>query len=485
MKFAEQQLISRILGVTEAGSYHLHTLLYISEIELTERIPTAAITCDNPPRLRFNPKFIETYCKPDEHLLMLLLHELYHWLLGHTRLPWKRPVDLLRLNIAMDAIVNSMLCHQFRSDSYRSFFTQLNDWNRFPARLLRPPPGWPDDPAPIEPLLEGRQGIAEVHVLQSLYPRGEAAPQTTIRNVLSLLESARFRSNIGFVLIGSHEMPARVGKKRLPRMGLADTPNTPLHNWLRENSDRLRNWFRTNYAPFGLRRRRGEGDDPFGFRLDMFESPSDEFRKAMLAFLRKACIVGGNVRTLLARRRVEQELCAQLPLPSHRDRRAAAWRALYGAPPIMWNCHIRQRRMQSERCAPIHVYLDISGSMSRELPFLTSVLEPPDARGEIRCFVFSTIVDRVRPRCLTRQSVRNTGGTDIRCVFDHLLRLSPRQRPKIAAIITDGFVGRPDDQQIQQLKKSKTKLHVALTAEASPLGVQQWASDVQVLPPLC
>ena len=35
-------------------------------------------------RLLFNRQFVDEHCRTDEHLLMLLMHEMHHLVLGHT-----------------------------------------------------------------------------------------------------------------------------------------------------------------------------------------------------------------------------------------------------------------------------------------------------------------------------------------------------------------------------------------------------------------
>ena len=75
-------------------------------------------------------------------LFLLILHELYHVILGHTRLfPRVAPID----NIVFDAVINSMLCRTVGRTVGTKLFTRLNGYDSLPERLLRPPPGWPDD----------------------------------------------------------------------------------------------------------------------------------------------------------------------------------------------------------------------------------------------------------------------------------------------------------------------------------------------------
>ena len=86
--------------------------------------------------------FLDEYCRDDGDLFLLILHELYHVILGHTRLfPRVTPID----NIVFDAVINSMLCRTVGRTVGTRLFTRINGYDSLPERLLRPPPGWPDE----------------------------------------------------------------------------------------------------------------------------------------------------------------------------------------------------------------------------------------------------------------------------------------------------------------------------------------------------
>ena len=92
------------------------------------------------PRLLLNKEFIEEYCSTDGDLFLLILHELHHVILGHTRLfPRRGIID----NIVFDAVINSMLARTVGKSVGVKLFTSTNSFDSFPSRLLRPPPGWP------------------------------------------------------------------------------------------------------------------------------------------------------------------------------------------------------------------------------------------------------------------------------------------------------------------------------------------------------
>ena len=197
---SERHLRERIFSVLPAASFHLDRLLQLLDIVESDRSPTACIECSTQPRLHINPRFLAEQCPQDEDLFLLVLHELYHVVLGHTRL-FARITSLD--NLVFDAVINAMLCHQFREGRYTQFFQRMNSWDSFPARLLRPPPGWPDHPEP----LPSDASAAEVRVVELLY--GNDTTTVTYLDVfnalkVSLAQSGDAISTIGVTLLGDH-----------------------------------------------------------------------------------------------------------------------------------------------------------------------------------------------------------------------------------------------------------------------------------------
>ena len=79
-------LTARVLNAIPAGAYEMNALLSLLRIEETDAVPTASVSCERRPVLRINPDFVRRHCRTDEHLFLLVMHELHHVLLGHTRL---------------------------------------------------------------------------------------------------------------------------------------------------------------------------------------------------------------------------------------------------------------------------------------------------------------------------------------------------------------------------------------------------------------
>ena len=117
-------------------------LLQLLSIEASDAVPTAAVTVGARSRMLINPAFVARRCRTDAHLSMLVMHEIYHVLLGHTRM-YRRPT--LAANWAFDCIINAQLCRLHPDVEFTSFFSA----NAAPEglwSLIGPSVGWPASP---------------------------------------------------------------------------------------------------------------------------------------------------------------------------------------------------------------------------------------------------------------------------------------------------------------------------------------------------
>ncbi|MCC6772464.1 MAG: hypothetical protein IT360_14815, partial [Gemmatimonadaceae bacterium] len=130
-------------------------LLALLDIEATQEVPTAAVTLGARSRLLVNPAFVAANCATNHDLVMLVLHELHHVALGHTRLfPRISPAQ----NWAFDCVINAQLSRLHPQPHWTALFRRCYAADAFPEALLRPPEGWRTDG---EHWLPGRAG--EVH----------------------------------------------------------------------------------------------------------------------------------------------------------------------------------------------------------------------------------------------------------------------------------------------------------------------------------
>ena len=131
----EEKIIARILDVIPPRSFELTTFLSLFRVRFSEKTKTACVTCGDSPELLLNKEFIEAHCQTDEHLFMLVMHELYHVILGHTTL-FPRATKVR--NLVFDAVINAILCSLFPKPEFTSFFTEYYPSDEMPFALLRP-----------------------------------------------------------------------------------------------------------------------------------------------------------------------------------------------------------------------------------------------------------------------------------------------------------------------------------------------------------
>jgi hypothetical protein len=424
---------TRIYNVVPAASWQMEGLLSLLDIVPDTSIQTACVDCTSRPRLRLNPSFLETHCATDEHLLMLVLHELHHVVLGHTRL-FPRPTKAH--NIAFDAVINALLCHQFPEERYWSFFTSVNDAATFPARLLRPPRRWPRSLA-----LPPDATAGEKRVVELLY--GPAKVGATYLEVFELLvQSLQGGGDGSFVLLGNHSGNAE-----------DDTGDPFFQQAIR---DIVAKWPRPDRILSG----RDQGTPSYAWHLDATQSVQPPLQRAFEVLLRKAGVCESSVSAPRRVAPVSNLRAIETVVPQPRDRRIPAWRSLHGAWPLIYRGEWREERRQRVPQPVAHVYLDISGSMHSILPPIAAALRRPHRKGLLRLFVFSTVVGEVEPRNLGCQ-VANTFGTDINCVLAHLEGIRPAKRPRRVVVVTDGWVGRPHETCVRNLSRIRFTAAIA------------------------
>jgi hypothetical protein len=416
----EFALEERILDAFPSGNYGLLAILRLLEIVETEEVDTAGVECTELPRLFINPAFVERQAETPERLLMLVMHELHHVLLGHTRLfPRLTPVD----NVIFDAVVNALLCRMFPGAAYTSFFTRLYRDDCYPECLLRPAAGWtPSLPVPVPPALEG-SGMARVrHVYRALYSETGAHYQ----ELYEALRSVMTADAATVPLIGSH------GADLEPLTGpVFEAVRSVVEHWPQPRSPIAgRSWSEL---------------------LDLTPVLPRSCNRAVLrALLRKVGRPGSGPRLGLP---AAEPVAVTSPVPA-RDRRSIVRRAL-GVPQLLYGREDSMMRRAS--CERVHIYLDVSGSIGELKGALYGAVL--DCREFVHPAVhlFSTVVHDVSLPELRRGKCRTTGGTSIECVATHMARHKVRR----AVLLTDGAVGRPGVKASYTL--SRAILGVALT----------------------
>ncbi len=407
-----------------------------------------------------NPDFAARYCQRDEHLFLLVMHELWHIILAHTRL-YPRVTALH--NIAFDAIINAGLARQFSAPEFRGFFEALNPANIFPGLLLRPPEGWPQNP--VYPP-EDHFPPGTIDLLKRLYP--PAGQQTSAdplyEEILSLLRRAGLEKVIYVmpVLLGDHDTPDSE----------QEALNDPV---FRELIDRMvEAW--PDMPVVG----RGMGNGKAG-QQTVLRSVSENARRAFAHTLRRCLGPHPGAKQRKTRMPVIS-MSGTGVLPNPHDRMIAARKKL-GVDGVLWNQHGQMRARTPDTPTRAHVYLDVSGSMTHVLPHLLDLLLPYVRSGQAEIFQFSNIVAPMPLEELRVARLRSTGGTDINCVLRHAIDAKPRIHR--ALILTDGYTGFPRHDLVLRVAEQHIRIHAVLPPHMSTRDqLKDLAASIIILPPL-
>jgi hypothetical protein len=413
-------------------------LLGLLDIEATDAVPTAAVTLGGRSRLQINPGFVAQHCATDLDLVMLVLHELHHVALGHTRL---FPRVTKAQNWAFDCVINAQLCRLFPKPQWTRLFRSCYSAERFPEALLRPPEGWR---MLDERWLPGRAG--EVH--RALY----SDLAVSYRDLYDLLPQLMAEGDAGFDgLLGNHE----------PEQAEGIAPDV-----LRELRGILAEW------PMVESR---SGRDQGGPRHRETVARTEARRQAV-AQIRRALLAMANVGECGAQGNAVWQPSPSLLPYAPRLARSDFVRAALGSPALLHEAAVPIRRpLAQERT---HVYLDVSGSMSGELPLLYAALQPLSALLHPRVHLFSTEIADIDLSQLARGVRIGTGGTDIGPVTAHALK----HRVRRAVIVTDGWVGDVPQEHARALAERRCRFAALISGRGDPSFVKRLACRVWRLP---
>lgn len=382
-------LQTRVYDCAPLFQFGLEALLRLLDVEETRAVPTAAVPLGRCPRLLLNPDFVAAACPAEEDLAVLVLHELHHLLLGHTRL-FRRVTEVD--NLAFDAVINAMLCRRLPEPRFHAFFRRIYSARAFPECLLRPPEG--THPVP-----------AVAALLRELYE----GDQGTYHDVYALLR--RELQVVGTpLLLGSHGADGR-GLEVHDDPDLFAAVRAVVERWPQPPDPRVGRSFDAALRVEQVHTVPGNGE---------------VLRRALLAAARPGERLAGRVapRTVLG----------EAPGLS-RDRRSV-FAAARGQPPLLSRQQI-QGQPRPEGVAPVDVYVDVSGSVQAAIPALYGAILACRDVVAPTVFAFSTEVVPLDLDAVSRGEVRTTGGTVGAAFTAHLAA----RRSRAAVVLTDGYVG--------------------------------------------
>ena len=471
-------LVAGVLDIAGARALALDALFRVSAVQWSGDVYTAMVECTDRPRMLLNPVFVERWCTTRERLAALLLHELSHVSMGHTKL-FPRPT--VARNIACDAVINRELLVTARSVdanvlAMAELFIDYYDPAASPWFLLRPPPGWPDSsdwtasrgcPRPLRGIHRRLYADASAKSLDGK-SSGRLVPRHTVMysEIVTALEAAAAMAkddhNPLARLLGGHGSTAA---EREMLSGGRDALGAEL--------------LAPALAPLSGRLA-GYGSDQFTHHVETTARRAN-LERALGLLIREAFTAGALSRC--------DALLRQRPargVDPSRDRRAAAHLALarrYGAPrPLIFNTSVIEAHAAPRDAV---VYLDVSGSMYDVLPVLHASMVPLRRALRPRIYVFSNVVVPVSDTEFDMGRLPGTGGTSITPVLEHLLKASVESRNRSAVIITDGEFDDPDDTVAAALVAAKVRIHLGLTScNRGRSLAAAWITSVTTLPML-
>ena len=463
----EEKIIARILDVIPPGSFELTTFLSLFRVRFSDKTETASVTCGESPELLLNKDFVEAHCQTNEHLFMLVMHELYHVILGHTTL-FPRATEVR--NLVFDAVINAILCSLFPQPEFTSFFTTYYPSDKMPFALLRPKgAGTPPAAESALNLLYGGSDTGTYYdVYEALLESGCVKEITVLlgggRGATALPGDGRARTPCAPHLDGGR------GATALPGDGRARTPCAPhpilLGSHDEENEEISREmkdliheiiskWPSPDRPLQGQDLGSDERERSFGAEAD----PADRLRRGIRRLMRRAAMPGKNE---VRRRSVREMTCDTTTfLPDWHDRSHEAREVAFGDA-LIYRTAARMQRPSIRDNRQAFVYFDVSGSVAGQVPSVAQALLPYCRVGLCTVHVFSTVVRPAPVRDLAARKFSSTGGTDINCVLRHVLDLPPRKRPRAAVVITDGFTGKPHAALAERFRAAGMRLFVGL-----------------------
>lgn len=472
-------LVSRIIDLASTRVFGLEALLSVSAIQWSSQILTACIECSERPRLLLNPEFIEKHCTTPQRLATLILHELSHVSLGHTRL-YPRGGDAH--NVAFDAIINRDLSLHFArtgdAEPYTSLFTSYYGGGRDPEFILRPPPGWPERPewhASEDCDEELRNIHRRLYDPAQLNPRNNQPSLLTYGEIISALERASAKGKQGGCVAPADA--SAILEKLLGGHGTTDMERAAISaardSRITESLPQVLSGISTLSHPPGA----GSGGAIHSQTLARVQRER-RLELALASLLRKTFLRGSS-RT----KRWQQEIVPSLSVDRSHDRRAGVRHVIarqLGLPQQV----LFQSRTTQLRPAPIAapIYLDVSGSMSGLLERLHAALIPLRRQLLPDTFAFSTVVERVSSADFERGVFRTTGGTSIGPVVHHLLKNARHGGPRSALVLTDGYFSAPSPHSTAELSQLGIKLHLGVLGSGPLHDSESWVASATRLP---
>ncbi len=471
--------VASLLDLSATRVFALESLLTVSSIEWSTDIKTACVECAERPRLLLNPDFVAEYCGTRERLAALILHELSHISLGHTRL---YPRGGWAHNVAFDAIINRDLSFHFARtcdpEPYTALFTSSYGPAEDPFFILRPPEGWPDKPQwNLSRDCNPELGVIHRRLYNPvlLHSRAGSTAQVTYGEIIAALHQGMD----SYLLCATVEDVIDSVKGRLLG-GHGSTPAERAAESGGRDAATARALSELLSGIGGLLNDASEAGDGGNSSFQTLEQVAKDRRLELaLQSMLRNCFVRRRPRA----RAMRLETAGMMSVNRSRDRRAAAREVIarkFDLPRPLLFVDETVRLIPKPRCAPI--YLDVSGSMSGLVESLHAALVPLRRQLKPDIYAFSTTVDRIAPEEFEKRRVSTTFGTSIQPVVDHVVGLGRGKGPHDVLVLTDGYFDMPRKNTAAVLRAAGARLHLGVIGNGPLHEREPWVTSSKRLP---
>lgn len=442
----ESRFRQLLIELIDENPFAIRAVLRILEVEFTPKVQTLAVTCEERPRLLVNLDFVATHCRTDAQVKAVICHEFLHVLLRHTE--QAKPLTAAR-HLAFDAVINAII-HRELGDAYSSLMSEYYADSDTLQKLLRPMTVTEE----LHLSSHGREinepGNEWIRAWEALY-----AGRLVADDIEALAKEVDASAGRGNRRTGPFRLEGGLAKADHMLLGDHESLGRPLQGGLADALDQAMKQMNGSgiwRSPKG----RGIGANPYEGLFAAKNERLVKWRRRTYDLLKRHATPDRKSRSSR-----ELPRAYRLPVLSSQDRRAAlkaTWTPFL--PEASWTTHARQREGSTQ------IYLDVSGSMSAEMPLIIGLL------GQLGRYIrrpFWAFSDVVAPAVIENGILKaqTTGGTSMSCVIEHVLAT----RPEAAVVVTDGYIEALDPRWVKRI--GSTRLHVLVTRDGNPAQIHR------------
>ncbi|MDW8056565.1 MAG: hypothetical protein RMJ13_07670 [Elusimicrobiota bacterium] len=476
MKLPEEkeELKKQIINSIIDNPNLIEEFLAITDIRITQEIPSLAVTLeDEKMYLLINKEFVEKYCETEKDLKFVLYHEFYHIFLGHLEIAKKQDTQLKNeydfeqaMNIAFDALVNSLLVKKFKNPSEYSILKKLYSVNNIIESLLRPPQGYEEN----DIKLKEEFPLKYKWLIKKLYSSPEGVSFGEILQMIEELFKLDYKVLSGdLFLLGTHPISSKDLGSNKNIISYIEKLLGDIYGGSKGNSGKEKSSDK-GYS------NSSENLDSFKIK---FKSPNRDVvnftRKLILKLLQEE---KKYIPTYVLKKTEldTKNIIPNLNIPNYIIKQESNLDVIF--------YDVNYVKITLDRPEAIcNVYVDVSGSMEEYYEVLYSSLKPFVSQGLVKVYLWSTKVKEIKISEFLKGISYSTFGTEIECVLKHILET---KKVKKALIFTDGIFLRPNSSLISKIKERKIVLEAAITSDTKSkpflADLKEFCRKVHILP---